>query len=50
MLVKQVVMLRNVPVVEIRDPKVEDDVEQEGKVQDREIKAIFPNPNIALHS
>ena len=42
-------MLRDVSVVEIGDPEVEDDVEQEGKIQDHKIEAIISNPNNSLN-
>ena len=49
MFVQQVIVLGNVPVVEIGDPQVEDNVEEKGKIQDHKIETIIPYPNNSLH-
>jgi hypothetical protein len=38
---KQVVVLSDVAVVEIGNPKIQDDVKQKREVQDIEIKTVF---------
>src|ERR1051326_499570 len=50
MFFEQVVVLRNVLVVEIGDPKIKEDVEQERKVEQNEVLAISSITHHLLHT
>jgi hypothetical protein len=41
MFLKQLVVLGNVSIIEIGDSKVEEYVEEEGKVENHEVKTVF---------
>lgn len=43
------IVLGDVPVVKIGNPKVKDYIEKEGKIKDDEIKSIIAHPHDALH-
>jgi len=43
------VVLRYVPVVEIGDPKIQQNVEKKRKIQDDKIKAIIAHPDGSLY-
>jgi hypothetical protein len=47
---QQVVVLRNVLVIKIRDAEIEQDVQQEGKVEDGIIKTILLRANCILYA
>jgi hypothetical protein len=49
MFVEQVVILGNVPVVEVGNPKVEQDIEKKREVEDDEIEAIITHPDDPLN-
>jgi hypothetical protein len=49
MFVQQVAILGNVAVVKIGDPKIEEDIEKECKIEYRKIKAIFAGSGHILH-
>jgi hypothetical protein len=48
MFVQQVAILGNVSVIKISNPKIEEDIKQEGKIENRKIKAIFAWSNYIL--
>jgi len=41
MLVQQLMILGYIPVVEIGDPEIKEDIEEEGKVEDFEVETII---------
>ena len=49
MLVQQVVVLCNVPVVEIGDPEIEKNIEEKRKIEYRKIKTILAWSHDILH-
>jgi hypothetical protein len=48
MLVQQLVVLGNISVVKIGDSKIEENIEQEGKIEDDEIKTVIAGSNNIL--
>jgi hypothetical protein len=42
-------VLGNVPVIEIGDPKIQEDVEKKGKIKDDKIKSIISNSDNILN-
>ena len=41
MLVQQLYMLGNIPIVEVGDARIQQDVEQKGKIEDVQVKSII---------
>ena len=50
MLVQQMVVLGDIPVVEIGDPQVEKDIEKKGKIKDDGIEPVIRSTNGILYS
>ncbi len=49
MLGEQMIILRNILIVEIGDPEVQQDIQQERKIEQREVFAIRRISHLALH-
>jgi len=49
MLIQQVIILRYIPVVEIGDSKIQQNIKQEGEVQNYEIEAVITYANHTLY-
>jgi hypothetical protein len=49
MLVEQLLVLRNVPVVEIGDAEIEQDIEKEGKIQNFKVEPIIEGSHHVLN-
>ena len=48
MLAQELVVLGDVPVVEIGDPEIQQDIEEKGEIEDNQVKAIIPHPHHIL--
>ena len=49
MFVQQMRILGNIPVIEIRDPQIQDDIEKERKIEYDKIKAVICLPHKILN-
>ena len=49
MLLQQVAVLRDIPRIEIIDPKIEEYVEQHAQTEQREVHAVLLRPHSLLH-
>jgi hypothetical protein len=50
MFVKQMLILRDITVIEIGNPQIEQHIEKERKIEDGEIETIGLFPNYILHT
>ena len=49
MFVQQMMILGNIPVVEIGDPEIKKNIEKKGKVKNDQVKTIIPYPDNILN-
>ena len=49
MFIQQVIVLGNVAVIKVCDPEIENNIEEEGEIQDDKIETVIRYPNISLH-
>jgi hypothetical protein len=49
MFIQQVLILCNIPVVEAGNAKIEQDIKQECKIENRKVKAVFTGSRDVLH-
>jgi hypothetical protein len=49
MFVQQMMILGNIPVIEIGDPKIEENIEKKGKVKNNQVKSIIAHPDNILN-